>query len=259
MLPLEVRLNGQTLRDWEEVTPQQVFGQLERGAEVRTGPVEVSAFRQRYRELLERYDGVVSIHISSGLSQTVAHARQAVAALNEADRIRVIDSGVSSVLVASATLAAQRAAARGGTLQEVEQAAAQTLASQYGEFTVPSLEYLRRGGRISAVQHAVGNLLGLRPVVAFERGQLKAVRRVGTEQAAQDILLRLRERFGSEPVSVAVGLAGHSPERLRELREQMKASGLNIRAGRTQLIGSVIGAHTGPGMFAFVAEPFRGH
>lgn len=259
MLPLEVRLNGQTLRDWEEVTPQQVFGQLERGAEVRTGPVEVSAFRQRYRELLERYDGVVSIHISSGLSQTVAHARQAVAALNEADRIRVIDSGVSSVLLASATLAAQRAAARGGTLQEVEQAAAQTLASQYGEFTVPSLEYLRRGGRISAVQHAVGNLLGLRPVVAFERGQLKAVRRVGTEQAAQDILLRLRERFGSEPVSVAVGLAGHSPERLRELREQMKASGLNIRAGRTQLIGSVIGAHTGPGMFAFVAEPFRGH
>ena len=106
-----------------------------------------------------------------------------------------------------------------------------------------------------AVQELAGNLLGVRPIVTFEEGELRAVRRVRAEQATQDILGRLRDRFGSAPVRVAVGLAGRDPYRLHELREEMKASGLNIRAGRTQLIGSVIGAHTGPGMVAFVAEP----
>ncbi len=80
------------------------------------------------------------------------------------------------------------------------------------------------------MQYAVGNLLGVRPVIAFDDGQLRPVRRARAEQAAQDILA--------------------------QLRQLMQASGLNIRAGRTQSIGAVIGAHTGPGMYAFVAEPY---
>lgn len=258
MLPLGVQLGGRRLRDWTEIQPAQVFQSLEREVRVSTAPIDDSTFRQRYQTLLDHYDGVVSIHISSGISQTVQHARQAVQALSAADRIQVIDSRVSSVLLASAVLAAQKRATRGGTLDEVTQAAHRTLDTQYGEFTVPTLEYLRRGGRINPVQYAVGNLLGVRPVVAFEAGQLKALRRVKPEQAAQDILQTLSERFGWQPVSVAVGLAGHNPQHLARLREQMKRSGLNIRAGRTQQIGAVIGAHTGPGMFAFVAEPFEG-
>lgn len=258
MLPLGVQLGSRRLRDWTEIQPDQVFQSLERGVKVSTAPVGESTFRQRYQMLLDRYEGVVSIHISAGISQTVQHAQQAVEALGAGDRITVIDSGVSSVLLASAVLAAQKRAGRGGQLDEVAQAARYTLRTQYGEFTVPTLDYLRRGGRINPVQYALGNLLGVRPIVAFESGELRALRRVKPEGAAQDILHQLSERFGWQPVSVAVGLAGHNPQHLLQLREQMKRSGLNIRSGRTQQIGAVIGAHTGPGMFAFVAEPFEG-
>ncbi|MFC6617451.1 DegV family protein [Deinococcus radiophilus] len=258
MLPLSVLLQDRPpLCEWNEVDPDEVYKRLQAGESVATRPVEARTFRECYRNLLTRYDAVVSVHLSSRISNTVQHARQAVVALNELDRIRVVDSGVSSVLLASAVLSAQRESTQGGDLVSVAQAAVDTLRDQYGEFTVPSLDYLRRGGRISPVQYAVGNLLDMRPILGFDsEGHLKALRRVRSGESARNILGTLYDRFGKDPVRVAVGLAGRDHQRLHELRRHMQRSGLNIRAGRTQLIGSVIGAHTGPGMFAFVAEPY---
>lgn len=126
------------------------------------------------------------------------------------------------------------------------------------EFTVPTLEYLRRGGRLSRAQELVGNMLGLRPILRFDGGRLRPVRRVKAEAALRDILAGMEERFGREPVAVTVGHAGRDPIRLAELKAALGASGLNVTRGRVQLLGPAIGAHVGPGTCALMARPHEG-
>ncbi|MFC6590980.1 DegV family protein [Deinococcus lacus] len=131
------------------------------------------------------------------------------------------------------------------------------LSDTYGEFTVPTLEYLRRGGRITRVQEVVGNLLGVRPVIAFQSGKLEVLRRMRQGQTLNSMIAALERRFESDPVDVAVGLAGRDPVRLAELRAAVDASQLNVREKRFQPIGCVIGAHTRPGMMAVTATRCR--
>src|SRR5699024_10307369 len=77
MIPLWVNCGGHMQRDWEEIAPYQVFQALENGVQVSTEPVTVSQFKTMYTHMLKQYAGIVSLHISSGISDTVAHARQA--------------------------------------------------------------------------------------------------------------------------------------------------------------------------------------
>ncbi|MDL2345067.1 DegV family protein, partial [Deinococcus sp. MIMF12] len=152
-------------------------------------------------------------------------------------------------------LAAREAVSRGGDLAAARQAVAGVQGSLLAEFTVPTLEYLRRGGRLSRTQEFIGNMLGVRPVLRFDAGRLQAVRRVRAAQATGDILAHLEAQFGREPVAVTIGHAGRDPARIAELRAAVQASRLNVAQGRLQLLGPVIGAHVGPGTYGLMARP----
>ena len=71
------------------------------------------------------------------------------------------------------------------------------------------------------------------------------------------MLERLKARYGKEPVIVTIAHTGRDPQRFTELHAQVKASGLNVRRGRTLLLGPVIGAHVGPGTFGLLARPLQ--
>jgi len=123
------------------------------------------------------------------------------------------------------------------------------------QFTVPTLEYLRRGGRVSRGQEMVGTLLGVRPVMGFEDGRIRVERTVRQGQALQDIIRTLEERFGREPISISVAHGGRDPGRMAELRAAVERSRLNPVRRRVQLVGATIGAHVGPGFYGVSALP----
>ncbi|KEF35396.1 fatty acid-binding protein DegV [Deinococcus sp. RL] len=255
LVPLRVLMNGRTLLDWQEVDPDAVYDHQRAGGQVSTEPAPQAAFEQVYRELLATHDAILSLHISGHLSATVTHARQAAQALGAEGRIHILDSGFASIPLAEAVLAAREALDRGGDLAAAKQAVAAVQAEQLAEFTVPTLEYLRRGGRLSRAQEFIGNMLGVRPVLRFDAGRLKPVRRVRGAQATGDILAQLEAHFGREPVAVTIGHAGRDPARIAELRGAVQASRLNVVRGRLQLLGPVIGAHVGPGTYGLMARP----
>ncbi|WP_322618484.1 DegV family protein [Deinococcus terrestris] len=255
VVPLRVVMGGRTLLDWQEVDPDAVYDHQRSGGQVDTEPATQAAFERVYRELLGTHDAILSLHISGHLSATAAHARQAAQALGAGHRIQVLDSGFASLPLAEAALAAREAIDRGGDLAAAKQAVTGIQNSLMAEFSVPTLEYLRRGGRLSRTQEFIGNMLGVRPVLRFDAGRLKAVRRVRAAQATGDILTQLEAQFGREPVAVTIGHAGRDAARIAELRSAVQASGLNVVRGRLQLLGPVIGAHVGPGTYGLLARP----
>ncbi len=114
IIPLTVHMQERELLDWQEIDPDDVYSHMKAGGTASTTPVAVAAFATRYRELLDTHDEVVSIHLSGKLSETVNHARRAVALLNMERRIHVVDSGLASTPLAEAALAARTALLSGG-------------------------------------------------------------------------------------------------------------------------------------------------
>lgn len=255
VVPLHVLLRGRTFLDWQDIDPDAVYDHQREGGEVGTQPATQAAFEATYRDLLTTHDGVISLHLSGQLSATAEHARLAAQALNAGGRIQVVDSGLASLPLAEAAIAACEVTRAGGDMAAALGAIQSVQKNLLAEFTVPTLEYLRRGGRLSRTQALIGNVLGVRPVLRFDEGRLQPVRRVRASQATRDILAQLEERFGREPVAVTIGHAGRDPARIAELKAAMDASRLNVARGRVQLMGPVIGAHVGPGTYGLMARP----
>lgn len=255
LVPLTVNIRQRSMLDWQEVDPDAVYDHMKSGGMATTAPVAVEAFAQKYTELLQNHEQVVSIHLSGKLSDTVRHARQAVSDLRLHGRVHVLDSELACTPLAEAVMAAHSAVQRGGRHEDALRAVQTVRESMFAEFSVASLEYLRRGGRIGRTQEFMANMLGIRPILRFNQGELKAVRRIKADQASGDMLEQVREKFGREPISVTIAHAGRDTGRISALRTAVGASGLNVRKGRLQLIGPVIGAHVGPGTYGFMACP----
>jgi DegV family protein with EDD domain len=254
-LPLTVHLQGQKYRDWSELDPDALYGKMKGGHQATTSPPTTEAFAKVYEDLIRSGKPVLSIHLSGSISDTVEHARRAALQLEMGGLVTVVDSGVASAGLAEFVLLAARIQARGGTLAEAVAALHALKGDLFSEFVVPDLEYLRRGGRLSRAGLLLGNLTGLRPVLAFEQGRIVPRRRVRMQQAEGDLIQRLVEHAQGRPVAVTIFHAGRDQPRLQELQSAIKRSKLQVARGRVQLIGCVIGAHTGPGAYGFIVVP----
>lgn len=255
VVPLTLYMRNMAMFDWEDADPDDVYAYMRSGHSISTAPVPPERFEKKYRELLEKHDFIVSLHLSGKLSDTVKNAHLAAHRLGATDRIYVIDTGLVGYPLTDAALMARQILKQGGTVGGIEKAIIQFRQDMLAELTVPTLDYLYRSGRIRRAEKVVGHLLGLRPVLRFEQGAFVLNRRVREDRAAEDMLDTFRERYGSEPLSVVVAHAGRSPQRFAELRALVKASGLNVVRGRVQVMGPAVGAHVGPGAYSLMAVP----
>jgi DegV family protein with EDD domain len=123
-------------------------------------------------------------------------------------------------------------------------------------FSVPTLEYLQRGGRIGRAQALVGTLLGVRPLLAIEDGEVVPAGRVrGADRVVPALVAELVRRSASHPeIDVAIAHAA-DPQAAAELERVVRAARDGIRSVRILTLGAVIGAHAGPGALglAYVA------
>ena len=254
-LPLTVHLEGQQFLDWTELDPEALYGRMRDGHQATTSPPSVEAFAAVYRPLLATGQKVLSIHLSSTISETVRHAREAVELLGAQEQVTVLDSGLASAGLAEYLLAAVRVRDQGGTLEDALAETTIVGETLFSEFVVPNLEFLRRGGRLSRAGLLLGNLTGLRPVLGFEQGQIVPRRRVRAQQAEENLIERLEQHAQGRPVALTVYLAGRDQARLQELQSAIRHSRLKVVRGRLQLIGCVVGAHVGPDTYGFVSVP----
>jgi DegV family protein with EDD domain len=209
-----------------------------------TAPASAEDFTEAYTRLLERHDNVISIHVSSGMSDTCANAREAAAKLG-AERVVVLDSAGVGGHQGLQALAGARAAVAGedlsGVIARVRQARQEV--KMWG--IVESLEYFRRGGRIGTAAVWMGSALDIKPILAIE-SEIKAFERVRTRQRGIDRLIELMRQRRSLGADCWFVQHAHAHEDAQRLADRLREV-LGTPPEFVSELGPASGTHTGPG------------
>jgi len=247
VVPLYVNFGTQSYKDGVELTAHEFYERLRTSPELPTTSQPTPGdFASCYAEL-GAYERILSIHLASNLSGTY---QSAVSGAD--DRVRVIDSATASVGITLLALAVQRRLERGTTDEEVDELVTRYLARHGLLFTVDTLEFLARGGRIGKAKAFAGQLMNVKPILSIRDGEVIPLKRVrGNRKAFQEFVDALDTQTRDEP-ALRVGIAhADAPERLRELEKMVRDLRPQAQIEQETSLGAVIGAHAGPGTVGF--------
>jgi len=251
LVPLYVRFGEESFRDYVELSPSEFYERLRTARELPTTSQPTPAdFLAAYEELAG-YERILSLHIPLAFSGTVESARRAGEDLG-GGKVRAIASGTVSAGLAMLALAIQRRLERGTTDEEVDELVARHRRESRVVFTVETLEFLARGGRIGRARAWAGQLLNVKPILAIENDEVVPVKRVrGNQKAFQEFVRAFEEGLSDRP-SLRVGIAhAEAPEREAALRELVRRTRPQAQVEVATTLGAVVGTHAGPGAVGF--------
>lgn len=255
-VPLMVRLGEDELRDGRELRPAELYRRMRADGPVpRTRPPDPDDFAAAYRAALSRADAVVSIHLSSKLSETLTHAFEGAKRAGARDSVHVIDARSASAPMAEQVLAAARAAAAGRDAGEVVAAAERVREASHVVISPESLRWLRATGAAGHARSLVEGWLTLRPLLALRGGEIVPVGTVRAEARVEAMAAYLERRAPSGPVRASVGVADGALTAADPLLERLERGPLTIFEGRVQRVGATIGARLGPGTLTATIYP----
>lgn len=247
LVPLYVRFGDETFRDHVELEAADFYDRL-RASDVQPQSSQPTPadFERAFAEL-DGFERILCVLISGRLSGTAESARLAAQATGD-ERVTVIDSESVSGGVVILADAIQRRLDRGTTDEEIAELVERFRRESTILFTVDTLDYLVRGGRVGKAAGLAGQLLSVKPILAIDDGEVEPLKRVRGRQKALAELLRLFEDGTEDSPDLHVGAAHADAEaeletlvaRIRELRPQ---AALDFQ----MLLGPVIGTHGGPG------------
>ena len=250
VVPLTVSFGEQDYIDGVTLSKHEFYEKLVSGRELpKTSQATPNAFAKVFREMQEKGEEAVVITVSSRLSGTY---QSACIAAEDFPNIRVVDS--MNVSIASGVLAeyALRCASEGMGLDEL----AQHLSKKRDEVglvaMVDTLEYLRRGGRISGAAALAGGVLGIKPVVTARDGELAVLGKARGSKKANNFLVEQIRRDGVDfSMPLLLGYTGLSDDMLQQyIQDSQSLWKGHVASLDCVQLSSVIGTHAGPGAVA---------
>lgn len=254
VLPLEVMADGKNYRNWldgREIGFKEFYKLAREGKELKTSAVNTAAFEEKMEELLKEDRDILYIGFSTGLSTTYNSGEAAARELREKypeRKIYTVDTLAASLGQGMIIYYAAKKKEAGATIEEVRDFVENEKLHMCHWFTVDDLNYLKRGGRISAATAAVGTMLSIKPVMHMDNeGHLVAVGKARGRKAALCQLLDTMGELG-EGLEGQTTFICHSDcmDDAQYVASQMKER-FGVAQVNINWIGPVIGAHTGPG------------
>jgi len=253
VVPLQVVI-GATSYDEGAATPEMVASALKEFTPVSTSRPNPAEFLETYEQAAA--DGaaeILSIHISSDMSGTFESAE--LAARDASIPVTTLDARQVGKGTGYAVLAAAAVLDAGGSLDEALSAARKRAEGTISLFYVDTLEYLRRGGRVTTAAAFFGGALAVKPLLRIEDGRIEGFEKVRTSSKALARLEDLAvEAAGESPVEVTVAHLAN-PDRAHTLAERLAGRVDVVGEIACEELGAVLGAHVGPGMVAVCVTP----
>jgi fatty acid kinase fatty acid binding subunit len=246
VVPLYVRFGADSYRDYVDIGPAEFYERLRTAEELpTTSQPTPQDFRAAYDDLAA-YERVFAFTVSAKLSGTYESARQA--ASETSDRVRVIDTETASAAIAMLALAVQRRLERGTTDEELDALVDRFKRESGLIFTLDTLEFLARGGRIGRAAGWAGQLLNIKPILTLSEGEVLPLKRVrGNRKAIQEFAEAFRAATSDEP-GLRVGIAhAEAPERMAALEKLVRDVRPKAEIEVATTLGPVVGTHAGPG------------
>ena len=207
VMPMPFYINEKMLFEEIDLSQEQFYERLKEGSEIKTSMPTVGSVTDTWKKLLEEYDEIVYIPMSSGLSSSCQTAL--MLAQDFEDNVYVVDNQRISVTQRQSVLDAKQLADEGKTASEIRDILMEErfLSSIY--IMVDTLTYLKKGGRITPAAAALGTLLKLKPVLQIQGEKLDAFAKARTVKQAKAIMLDAMKKDFAERFHDASGANMH--------------------------------------------------
>ncbi len=252
-VPLHVNFKGKTWKDWLEISPGDIIAGVKAGADLpSTSQPSPAEFAAAYAKAVEAgAEEILVITISSKISGTFQSAN--IAAEDAGVPVTVFDSIAASLGHGSMVRTASRMRGAGASLEEILVAIGKIRDTNFVVFTVGTLEFLQKNGRIGRASAFLGGLLSVKPLLTLDNGVVGPLTRArGMKKAQQEMVNRFKEYVAGQPGPVVLHVIHvQDPEAAQGLREAIDAAGIDYEFGGYHEIGAVIASHVGPNTFGY--------
>jgi fatty acid kinase fatty acid binding subunit len=253
VVPLYVLFDGDALRDHVDIGPAAFYERLATAKTLPTTSQPTPAdFLACYEELRAAgFTRIWSLHLTSKLSGTHESALRAAEQLG-GDIVRVVDTETASLACALLAEAIDRRLGRGTTDEEIEELVARFKDVNRVVFTVDTLEYLQKGGRIGKAQALAGSLLHVKPILSVRDGVIEPVGRVRGRQKAVAEFAKLFAAGSDDRDGLRLAIAhANAPEWVDILTTMAHEARPRATVELVETLGAVVGTHAGPGAVGF--------
>jgi DegV family protein with EDD domain len=247
VLPLTLHWEGQIYRDGVDITATEFYTRLKHANTLpTTSQVTPNDFKEQIQKALDKGKSVLVLPISSGISATMQSALIAKKQFHSA-HVEVVDTKLVSMALSFMVLAAARAAEKGASLEECKAIAERTYSHIGVYFTVDTLKYLYKGGRIGGAKRLLGAAMSIKPILQIRDGKIEAAGSAITrKKAIEEMVKMVKLAVGDKkPVHISVFHA-LEPEMAQELLTRLNKE-MSVEEGILSEVSPAIGAHVGPG------------
>ena len=255
VLPMPIIIDGTTYFEGIDITVEEFYQKQTSGSVITTSQPSPGDVTGMWDRLLQTHDEIVFIPMSSGLSNTCQTALLIADEEPYKDRVFVADNHRISVTQALSVLDAKSLAEKGLTAREIRDILEEEAMDATIYIAVDTLEYLKKGGRITAAAATLGTILKIKPVLTIQGDKLdsfakargmKSAFRVMVEAVKADITSRLSHLREQGLLKVGIANTMMDPDKLEEFKEEMKKNFPDMELVYFPLTMS-IGTHVGPG------------
>ena len=248
LLKMPYYMDGKEYIEYGEMTYSEFFEKMEAGAEVSTSQPSPGSLTESWDELLKRYDSVIYMPMTSGLSGTCQTAK--MLSLEYKGKVFVVDNKRISVSLSSSVFDALKLVKSGLSASQIAETLENEASNQSVYVSVNTLEYLKKSGRVTPAGAALGSILGVKPVLTIQGGKLDAFKKVRGMKAAMDTMITAIEddyknRFAGENVVISVAYSGD--EEQGKIWQSAVQSHFPDHEINMDALPLSISCHTGPG------------
>lgn len=259
VIPLSVHFGEKEFKDGVDINPKSFFKKLNKNKELpHTSRPAPAVFMKKYKKMLEKYDHLLSIHISAALSGTFESAKLAAREIED-QKITVIDSASISLGLGMLVILAAKLIEKDKDLNDIIKTIKSAKRNLYLYFTVKDLTYMEKGGRIGKASSFLGSIFSINPVISIstETGKVKPIAKVRGPHRAQDKIIKIiKEKIDNEKNNWLGFAHGDRKADLTETKNKLieevkKDKNLNLKIFNSR-ISATLGCHVGPTVYAVI-------
>lgn len=255
VLPMPIIIDGEIYFEGIDIFPDRFYEMQAAGSEITTSQPSPGDVTAMWDQLLESYEKIVFIPMSSGLSNTCQTSIILAEDPPYKNRVFVVDNHRISVTQAVSVLDAKKLADEGKSAAEIKKILEKEAYDATIYISVDTLEYLKKGGRITAAAAALGTVLKLKPVLTIQGDKLdsygkargmKSAFRMMLHALESDISTRLSPLLNSGKLKIGIANTAMDQKTLSHYRDELQRHFPDLEIVYYPLTMS-IGAHVGPG------------
>lgn len=261
LLPMPFSIGGEDYLEGVDLTVEEFLEKQAKGMDISTSQPSPLSVMQLWDELLENYDNILHIPMSSALSNSCETAMALAREENYEGKVYVVDNLRISATQIHACIDARNMLESGMEVEKVAEALYEHRYDYTIYLTVDTLKYLKKGGRITPAAALIGTLLNIKPVLTIQGGKLDSFAKVRTIKNARTTMLNavkedLSTRFGDSDGSKTRITVVHAnnQEVAKELRQELLKELPGAEDVHIENLSLSIVTHTGPGVIAIAAS-----